>query len=115
MGVTFGSEDSLHFTLPDGRGKTIIGYDSTQTEFDAVGETGGEKTHALVEAEIPAHHHSGVITAATANVAGSVVVGPPSKTGYTGIQSDSTGSSGSGTGHSNLQPFLVLKLIVRGA
>ena len=115
MGVTFGSVDSLHFTLPDGRGRTIIGYDSTQTEFDAVGETGGEKTHALVEAEIPAHHHPGVITAATTNVAGSVVVGPPSKTGYIGISSDSTGSIGSGTRHSNLQPFLVLKLIVRGA
>jgi len=113
IGVTFGSIDSLHFALPDGRGRTIIGYDSTQTEFNAIGETGGEKTHALVEAEIPEHLHDGVISAAslvTSSMQYEPYVDLP-----VAITDASTGSAGSGTGHNNLQPFLVLKLIVRGA
>lgn len=113
MGVTFGSADSLHFTLPDSRGRTIIGYDSTQTEFDAIGEIGGEKTHALIEAEIPEHHHSGVITSASLTT--SSMSYDPYTGVYVAVGAASTGSTGAGTGHSNLQPFVVMKLIVRGA
>ncbi len=32
-------------------GKTITGYDSTDTDFDTIGETGGSKTHTLTTNE----------------------------------------------------------------
>lgn len=41
-----------------GSGRVPVGVDVAQTEFDTVEETGGEKTHALTAAELPAHHHS---------------------------------------------------------
>ena len=37
-----------------GTGRTIVGVDSSDTDFDAVRETGGSKTHTLTIAELPA-------------------------------------------------------------
>ena len=38
-------------------GVTLVGLDTTQTEFDTIGKTGGEKTHTLTESEMPTHKH----------------------------------------------------------
>jgi len=38
-------------------GRVLVGIDAGQTEFDAVRETGGAKTHTLSTTEIPAHTH----------------------------------------------------------
>ena len=40
-----------------GAGRTLVGVDSSQTEFSTVGLTGGEKTHILTIDEIPSHDH----------------------------------------------------------
>lgn len=40
------------------QGRVLVSQDGSQTEFDAVRETGGEKTHVLTAAETPAHVHS---------------------------------------------------------
>ncbi|MFW6129923.1 MAG: hypothetical protein ACOC56_01990, partial [Atribacterota bacterium] len=42
---------------PDLSGKFIVGYNSGDTDYDTVGNTGGEKMHILIESEIPAHTH----------------------------------------------------------
>ena len=43
-----------------------VGRDAAQTEFNAVGETGGEKTHTMTLAELVAHtHNSTVYTSAS--------------------------------------------------
>lgn len=39
-------------------GRTIVGIDAGQTEFDTVEETGGSKTHTLSTAEMPSHTHT---------------------------------------------------------
>ena len=40
-----------------GKGQTLVGIDSSQTEFSAVGKTGGEKAHTLTVDEMPSHTH----------------------------------------------------------
>ncbi len=58
IGTTFGAGDGLTtFNLPNLRGRNIIGLNSSDADFDAVGETGGAKRHTLTIAEMPAHNH----------------------------------------------------------
>lgn len=59
IGTTYGVGDgTTTFNLPDARGRDIFGQDIGQTEFAAVGQTGGSKT--AVAGDMPAHDHSGV-------------------------------------------------------
>jgi microcystin-dependent protein len=108
IGTTFGSIDGTHFNLPDGRGRCIFGYDSTQTEFNAIGKTGGEETHALTSGENPAHTHTMAGAAATTAPSGGYYLSQ-------NIANQATGNTGGGLGHNNLQPYITMKLIVRGA
>ena len=58
IGTTYGIGDgSTTFNLPNLKGRVITGLDSSQTEFDTLGETGGEKTHTLTVNEMPSHTH----------------------------------------------------------
>ena len=59
IGTTYGTGDgSTTFNLPNLKGKVVVGLDSSQTEFDALGETGGAKTVTLTTAQIPSHTHT---------------------------------------------------------
>ena len=59
IGTTYGSGDgTTTFNLPNLKGKTIVGKDGAQTEFDVLGESGGAKTHTLTSAEMPSHTHT---------------------------------------------------------
>lgn len=42
-----------------GSGRVPVGVDTSDTSFDTVEKTGGEKTHTLTESEMPAHKHTG--------------------------------------------------------
>lgn len=49
VGTTYGAGDgSTTFNLPNFKGKTAYGRDSSQVEFDTLGEVGGSKTIAKV-------------------------------------------------------------------
>ncbi len=41
-----------------GQGQVLVGQDTNQTEFAAIGQTGGAKTVTLVTAQLPNHSHT---------------------------------------------------------
>lgn len=109
-----------------GAGRVPVGLDATQTEFDTVAETGGEKTHTLTTAELAAHSHGvndpghnhsftrdPVVTSASGNsrayLGGS---GQQFAWSALGINGSGTGISiqnnGSGAAHNNLQPYVTV-------
>ena len=60
IGTTFGAGNgTTTFNLPDLRGRVPVGKDPNDSWFNAIGLTGGEKTHLLTAAEsgVPAHNH----------------------------------------------------------
>ena len=83
-----------------GTGQVLVGVDTGQTEFDVLGETGGEKTHVLTTAEMPSHTH---LVAGTIGGGGSSAV--VAQVNGAGMAS---GSAGSGTAHNNLQPYITV-------
>jgi len=59
IGTTYGvGNGTSTFNVPSLKGRVPVGLDSAQTEFDALGETGGAKTHTLTSSEMPSHTHT---------------------------------------------------------
>jgi microcystin-dependent protein len=103
IGIIYGEPDGTHFNLPNLKGKIPVGKNAAESEFDALGEIGGEKTHVLTIAELATHHHGGVI----------VSTGGALGTGGSGQQAGDTADTGSNTAHNNLQPYITLNYIIR--
>lgn len=54
IGTSYGAGDgSTTFNLPDKRGKVSVGLNGSDTDFDTIGKTGGEKSHTLLKKELP--------------------------------------------------------------
>jgi microcystin-dependent protein len=102
IGTSYGAADSTHFNLPDGRGRVLVGMDSSQTEFSALGKTGGEKTHILSIAEMPSHTHPQ--TSPTVSSGGNRDTGVAA-TGSGSRVNGATAATGGGGAHNNLQPY----------
>ena len=94
---------------PFGQGKVMIGVDSTDTDFDTVGNTGGAKTHTLITDEMPSHTHSMSIE----NARGTGSVG--SEDGASSFSTVNTSATGGGQAHNNLQPYVVVYMWKRVA
>ena len=115
IGTTYGVGDgTTTFNLPNLKGRVITGIDSNDTDFDALGETGGEKTHTLTIQEIPSHNHGIRDTLDMSTVAGqnrSVVVGG----GTTWNPGDPALSTNTGDDqpHNIMQPYIVLNYIIK--
>jgi hypothetical protein len=89
-------------------GRVIVGIDATQAEFDTLNETGGAKTHTLATTEIPSHYHLPGTTNNFVEASNSGLGGFWGNTGGTqNVASASTGLTGGGGAHNNLQPFIV--------
>lgn len=87
-----------------GAGRVMVGLDADgDADFDTVEQTGGAKTHTLTISEMPAHTHTYVEDYST-NAYG------PNATGIIkdGTRSKDTGSTGGGTAHNNLQPYITV-------
>ena len=83
-----------------GTGRTIVGVDSSDTDFDTVRETGGAKTHQLTISELPAHTHN--VTMSTSDSDNDFL----SEGNNTGTSSFTTSSTGGDQAHNNLQPYI---------
>ena len=121
-GVYSGSD--LSFNIPDMRGRIGIGS-GTGSGLSArtLGATGGEENHTLTVGEMPAHSH-------TSNATGYAGGGPGllRSGGRTGTVEDNTSSepnifdptvalsindTGSGSAHNNMQPYMVLRYLIK--
>lgn len=86
-----------------GNGQVLVGVNESDTDFNTVNKTGGEKTHVLTEAEMPSHTHEVTVEQ---KVRGG-------GTGYTlldaGTATKLTSSSAGGNqAHNNLQPYVTV-------
>lgn len=113
IGTTYGSGDgNTTFNLPNLKGRVITGLDTSQTEFDALGETGGEKTHLLTDNEIPP-----LTTYAPSQTTGGNMAYLNDWSGYTGtglgnIPITKTKTTNASE-HNNLQPYITLNYIIK--
>jgi len=96
--TTFGFGTWITF----GEGKVLVGLSASETEFDTVEKTGGEKTHALTAAENGPHAHTLGGEFLEHSSAGGNLNNNSNGSSFT------TDSSGSGTAHNNLQPYIVV-------
>lgn len=126
IGTTYGSGDgSTTFNLPDFRGRVPVGLDSSDTDFDTLGETGGEKEHLLTVTEMPSHQHGEYVNSssgsrypyALGNGGGSSTSGNwfSSTNIFGNITGPQvlTGATGGGQAHNNVQPYIVLNYIIK--
>lgn len=121
IGVTWGAGDgSTTFRLPDARGRVDVGTGTATGAAGAtahtLGQEGGEETHALTAAENGPHTHPPLVGANYVNgyvsVTG-IAAGSDKSAGDAGAANATTGSSGSGTAHNNLPPYVVGTPIIK--
>ena len=59
IGTQYGAGNgSTTFNLPNLKGRVPVGYNTGDSDFNVMGETGGAKTHSLTGAENAAHSHT---------------------------------------------------------
>lgn len=103
------------FCLPDLQGRFIVGQGS-ESDYNTVGNTGGEKTHTLAVSEMPSHRHVYLGDDESLNkgydqLAYSGDIGGPSGSGAGyAVQTSATGGS---KAHENRPPYFVLFYIMR--
>lgn len=95
-----------------GAGRVPVGVDTSQTEFDTVEETGGEKTHKLTIAEMPRHRHKIV---PLANYSGSYAASHTSSWEKYNDPNNYTDYTGGDGYHNNLQPYITCYMYKRTA
>lgn len=134
IGTTYntGGETAGYFRLPDLRARVPVGLDNMGGSdagrlavANTLGLTGGAETHTLTSSQMPSHTHTGPshvhyiynfawVSNTSANVlvpASGQALGTPTSAAGTGA----TGSTGSGTAHNNMQPYILTNWIIRAS
>lgn len=111
IGTEHGSGDgSTTFNLPNPKGRTLVGKNSSDTDFKKLGKSGGEKTHTLTKSELPKIDIQTKFASSSGGDGSGLVYGT------------STGSSPNNLvynvnygsqAHNNLQPYLAENFIIK--
>ena len=123
INTIYGNVDSTHFNIPDYEGRVPVGLDSSDTDFDTLGETRGEKTHTLTIDEIPNHEHDKILATfgqtlytgeSIDNVANQIGVRNNTGSNNSSYKEElKTSATGGSQAHNNIQPSIVTHYIIK--
>lgn len=87
-------------------GRVPVGKDTSQTEFNTIGKTGGAKTHTLTINEMPSHNHKA--DGWVGSGAGAYLFGSNNDAGTLYEDTLNVKHAGGNQAHNNLQPYEVV-------
>ena len=122
IGYTYGgvySGSDLSFNIPDMRGRVgICAGTGSGLTARTLGAQGGEENHTLTVGEMPAHSHS--LTRRANPDAGAYDTGNGHQNESSAATTDrddlgpfNTNNTGSGSAHNNMQPYMVLRYLIK--
>lgn len=85
------------------KGRVLVGVDTSQSEFNEVEKTGGEKEHTLTIDEIPSHRHA---YGDYYGIAGGTKFNVVAYNNVTSYPEGGTIATGGDKAHNNLQPYI---------
>lgn len=102
-----------------GPGRCLVCVDTSQTEFNSVKKTGGEKTHKLTVNEMPSHNHgAGKYDGQWMNN-GPISYGAETQAVIINNENHgyriATSNTGGSQAHNNLQPYITCYVWIRTA
>lgn len=108
-----GGDGSTTFNIPNLQSRFLLGRGNR-----GIGDSGGEETHTLSNAEMPQHNHSldggsSNIRSSSSASDGRMDYGSPEGGGTNGLVDLSIGYSGGNAAHNNMPPFVVLDFIIK--
>src|SRR5215469_5462331 len=115
LGTTYGGDGRTTFGLPNLQGRTPMHIGNGIV----LGEMGGETQHTLNISELPAHTHVPNATSTTSNSAtpggntwGNARMASYSASPNNAMSPSAVGVTGGNQPHENMQPYLVLNIII---
>jgi microcystin-dependent protein len=118
LGTVFGGNGTSTFALPDLRGQVPIHMGSGHS----LGDKGGEQTHTLTFAEMPAHSHQANATPGSTGAsdvpANNLLDNTAPNNFYGAVQNripmreNTITMAGGSAAHPNMQPFLVISFCI---